>query len=344
MNTTKEAALSVALRGTQNESNPKSCRGQAQIFLSTPWRVLLLNRAPSLAPLLCVPGSLKMTLPATSNVYSATQLRELAASVEFWWHSIDLGHGVVTNGVKTPELLRHEYESLHLPSLQGKSVLDIGAFDGFFSFAAERNGARRVVALDHYVWSLDLPRHIQYWRDCKERGVVPLPNEQTPHWQPARLPGKLGFDTAHRVLGSKVETVIGDFMTMDLQPLGQFDIVLYLGVLYHMENPLGSLQRLARLTANLAVIETHAVAIPGYEHLELCEFYSSNQLNGDVSNWWGPNLKALEGMCRAAGFSRVQVVSVPRTTARQIVRSALHRVGVGRNRTRYLRVTLHAWK
>jgi tRNA (mo5U34)-methyltransferase len=233
---------------------------------------------------------------------------------------------------------------LRLPNLQGKSVLDIGAYDGFFSFAAERNGAARVVALDHYVWSLDLPRHIQYWRDCQERGVAPLPNEQTPHWQPATLPGKRGYDTAHRLLSSKVETVIGDFMTMHLQPLGQFDVVLFLGVLYHMENPLGSLQRLARLTANLAVIETHAVAIPGYEHLELCEFYSSNQLNGDVSNWWGPNLKALEGMCRAAGFSRVEVVSVSPATAGQIVRSALHKVGVGRKRTRHFRVTLHAWK
>lgn len=285
-----------------------------------------------------------MALPTASSVYPAAQLRELADSVEFWWHSIDLGQGVITKGVKTPEALRHEYESLKLPNLQGKSVLDIGAYDGFFSFAAERNGARRVVALDHYVWSLDLPRHIQYWRDCKERGVAPLPNEQTPHWQPATLPGKRGYDTAHRALGSKAETVIGDFMTMDLEPLGQFDVVLFLGVLYHMENPLASLQRLARLTKELAVIETHAVAIPGYEHLELCEFYSSNQLNGDVSNWWGPNLKALEGMCRAAGFSRVETVYASPRTAGQTVRSALRKVGVGPKRARHFRTTLHAWK
>ena len=96
-------------------------------------------------------------------------------------------------------------------------------------------------------------------------------------------------------------------MTMDLQPLGTFDVVFFLGVLYHVEDPLASLRRVASLSNGVAIIETHAIVIPGYEHLELCEFYSSNQLSGDASNWWGPNLKALEGMCRAAGFVRVEV-------------------------------------
>ncbi len=290
-----------------------------------------------------------MTLPAVSSAYNAAQLREMADSVEFWWHSIDFGQGIITNGVKTPEILRHELESLRLPDLKGKSVLDIGAYDGFFSFAAERNGAQRVVALDHYVWSLDLPKHIRYWRDCKERGVTPLPNEQTPHWQPATLPGKRGYDTAHCALNSKVETLVGDFMTMDLEPLGQFDVVFFLGVLYHMENPLSSLQRVAKVTRDLAIIETHAVAVPGYEHLELCEFYSSNQLNGDVSNWWGPNMKALEGMCRAAGFSRVETVYSSHTATlgrsiRNALRSASIGLGLGGRRARHFRTTVHAWK
>jgi len=124
------------------------------------------------------------------------------------------------------------------------------------------------------------------------------------------MPGKRAYDTAHKALGSKVETVVGDFMTMDLEPLGTFDVVFFMGVLYHMESPLASLRRLASLTKGVAIIETHAVAVPGFEHLEICEFYSSNQLNGDVSNWWGPNLQALEGMCRAAGFTRIEVFPI----------------------------------
>jgi hypothetical protein len=133
-----------------------------------------------------------------------------------------------------------------------------------------------VVALDHYVWSLDLPKHIAYWRECRERSITPLPNEQTPHWRPGELPGKHGYDTAHRALGSRVETVVGDFMRMDLGTLGTFDVVLFLGALYHMENPLGSLRRLASVTKGMAIIETRAIAIPEYADLKLCEFYSAN--------------------------------------------------------------------
>src|SRR5262245_1284794 len=213
----------------------------------------------------------------------------LVSSVGFWWHSIDFGDGIVTNGAKSSEVLRRELESLRLPDLGGKTVLDIGAYDGFYSFEAERRGAKRVVALDHYAWSLDLPNSIAYWRDCARRGVPPLPSEETPFWQPDSLPGKHAFDTAHKILNSNVEVVVGDYMAMDLRPLGQFDVVLYMGVLYHMENPLASLRRLASVTRGLAVIETHAVVVPGYEDVEMCEFYSSNQLNGDSSNWWGPN-------------------------------------------------------
>src|SRR5678809_228920 len=74
--------------------------------------------------------------------------REVAALR--WYHRIDLGHGVVTDGVdNTPERLA----KIKLPEdLTGKSVLDVGAWDGFFSFEAERRGARRVVATDSFCW------------------------------------------------------------------------------------------------------------------------------------------------------------------------------------------------
>jgi tRNA (mo5U34)-methyltransferase len=297
-----------------------------------------------------------MTAPATKTAYNKRQLEEMAESVGFWWHSIDLGHGIATKGVKTRESLQSELESLRLPDLRGKTVLDIGAWDGFFSFEAERRGARRVLALDHYIWALDFPNYRQYCSDCNERGVVPMPGQRTPHWQPDKLPGKRGYDTAHRALDSKVETMVGDFMTMDLEPLGTFDVVLFLGVLYHMENPLASLRRVASLSNGSAIIETHAMVIPGYEHLEICEFYSSNQLARDVSNWWGPNLKALEGMCRAAGFVRVEVVpgsgcvdaphpkgSIYRRT-RTAMGQLLRTFSLAPEQPRYFRAIVHAWK
>jgi tRNA (mo5U34)-methyltransferase len=78
--------------------------------------------------------------------YTKEQLEQLARSVPFWWHSIDLGHGVVTDGLKSAQQLRQELEGLRLPDVREKTVLDIGAYDGFFSFEAERRGAKRVVA------------------------------------------------------------------------------------------------------------------------------------------------------------------------------------------------------
>lgn len=274
------------------------------------------------------------------------ELQARADSVQFWWHSIDLGRGVVTPGAKTRAVIERELTSLRLPDLAGKSVLDIGAYDGYYSFAAERLGAARVVALDRFVWAMDLPKANAYWRECKERGVAPAPVEQTAMWQPDRLPGKRGFDTAHRALRSRVEVVVDDFMTMDVGTLGQFDVTLFMGVLYHMKDPLGSLERLAAVTKGMAVIETHAIAVPGYEHLELSEFYSANQLNGDTTNWWGPNLKALEGMCRAAGFSRTQVIAgkVPATAVQRARQAAGAVLSYLRRRPYYFRAVVHAWK
>ena len=216
------------------------------------------------------------------------RLLRLADSIPFWFHSIDLGSGVTTGGAKAPALLRSELESFRLPDLTGKTFLDIGAWDGYFSFAAERLGASRVVALDHYVWSgkprLDL--------------------------SPDQLPDKKrGFDIAREALGSKVEAVRGDFMTMDLDELGSFDMVLFAGVLYHLKDPLGALGRLARVTRELAVIETLAVEVPGFERSALTEFYEVDEVNADPTNWWGPNERALIALCRAAGFAHARRVS-----------------------------------
>lgn len=297
------------------------------------WCALPRLNCPSKKPTL-----LEATL--TDASYTKAELEQLVQSAGFWWHSIDLGQGVVTPGRKSSPFLAKELAALKLPSLAGKTVLDIGAFSGYYSFAAERLGAKRVVALDHYVWSIDLVEFTRYVADCRARGVAAQAAPQTRFWNPAHLPGKRPYDVAHHALGSRVETVIGDFMDMDLRPLGTFDVTLFLGVLYHMEDPLGSLRRLFALTRELAVIETHAVSVHGYENHEICEFYSGDQLSGDPSNWWSPNLKALQGMCKAAGFSRVEIVAGQRKARRL----ALLRSVLPCKQPQRFRAVVHAWK
>src|SRR2546430_474757 len=131
------------------------------------------------------------------------------AAVPGWFHSIDVGGGVVTPGHKSNETLDGELGLLGLPDLHDLSVLDVGAWDGYFSFACERLGARRVVALDHYAWSVDFPALHRYNQECRQAGRAPDPHETVPGvWRPDTLPRQQGFDTARRLLGSRVECTV----------------------------------------------------------------------------------------------------------------------------------------
>lgn len=238
------------------------------------------------------------------------EIRRRVEAVPFWWHSIDV-RGVTTPGVKTPPELKRELAGVDLPDLRGKSVLDIGGWDGFYAFEAERAGAARVAVIDHYMWSLDLPGMVAYWERCKSEGVPPRPYHETEYWHPDTTPGKAGFDTARELRGSSVEAIVDDFMTTDLDALGQWDVVLYLGVLYHMENPMLALRRLSQVTRERAIVETEAAVIPGSEHQALWRFFPGAELNADISNWWAPNMAGLAGALPAAGFSGVEVKRGP---------------------------------
>jgi len=239
---------------------------------------------------------------------SAQQLQEQVDSVPFWWHSIELGHGVVTPGHKSPAALGRELDAMALPDLTGKSVLDIGGWDGYFAFAAERQGAARVAVVDHYMWSMDSPGQQAYWRRCITEGIAPRLYHETEFWHPDTLPGMRGFNIARAALGSQVEPIVADFMTCDLEALGHWDVVFYLGVLYHIEEPLTALRRVAAITGELAVVETEAVVVPGLETESMWRFFPGAELNGDISNWWAPNLSALVGALRTAGFASARPV------------------------------------
>jgi tRNA (mo5U34)-methyltransferase len=193
-----------------------------------------------------------------------------------WWHRIDLGHGIVTPGLDdTPAKLAW----LNFPkSFKGKTVLDIGAWDGFFSFEAERRGASRVVAVDSFVW------------------------------QGLGGGSKAGFELAHRILNSKVED--RELEVLDVSPgtVGIFDIVLFLGVLYHMRHPLLALEKVFSVTGEMLILETHV-------DLRTCEwpamrFYPGAEFAGDGSNWWGPNPVAVEEMLKDVGFRTIKTIGL----------------------------------
>ena len=193
-----------------------------------------------------------------------------------WWHSIDLGEGVVTPGRKTPALLQAEADVGFKYGVAHKSVLDIGANDGYFSFEAERRGAGRVLAVDEYAW---------------------------------RGSGKAGFDLAHARRGSRVESMRANLFELDPEKLGRFDTVLFLGVLYHLKNPLGGLERAFALTKEVLVVET-ALAAEAYKQPVL-RFFLGAEFNNDPSNFFAPNVPALVNMLKEVGFQRIEISPHP---------------------------------
>jgi len=201
-----------------------------------------------------------------------------------WYHSIEIEPGLVTPGAHPLEELRQVLDHLKLPaSLEGLSVLDIGAWDGFFSFEAERRGAKRVVAYD----------------------VTPE--------------DYFGFSTAKELLGSKVDYVQGSVYELNREIVGTFDVVMFVAVLYHLRYPLLALDRIRDICRGYMVLETHCLdncvlledgqtttlerIDPRLNRIPLYRFYPANELNGDYSNWFSPNRRAIEGGLRTAGFA-----------------------------------------
>ena len=192
-------------------------------------------------------------------------------------------------------------------------MLDVGAWDGYYSFAAEARGAARVVACDRFIWALDRVAKDQYKADCKARGVPAEGFDRVPFlWRFDELPGKQGFDLAKQARQSRVEALVADYMTVDLREVGSFDVVLYLGVLYHMEDPLAALRRVRALTRGVAIIETEAVAVGGFPQRAMSEFFPPDaKLSDDPTNFWAPNAPCLVGLCETAGFTRVELKTSP---------------------------------
>jgi tRNA (mo5U34)-methyltransferase len=197
----------------------------------------------------------------------------------FWWHTITFPNGVTTRGVKHEENLKVEAEHAFKYSVEGKSVLDVGAWNGNFSIEAVRRGARKVVSLDKVTW------------------------------ESSNFKGFQGFELARRWLAPEIESVHCDVNDLRTAEIGEFDCTLFLGVLYHLKHPLYVLESLAAITREHLVLETHLdlMDVPG----PAMAYYPNAELCNDPSNWWGPNPACVTAMLKTAGFKTVEYVPSP---------------------------------
>jgi tRNA (mo5U34)-methyltransferase len=224
-----------------------------------------------------------------SSRLTQEQIRERVEGLGEWFHNMDL------NGVRTaPNHFLYDYPNnkfsrfAHaLPKdLGGKSVLDIGCNAGFYSLEMKRRGAERVLGLD-----------------SDERYLAQ-----------ARF--------AAEVLGAEVE--FRSLSVYDVGALGErFDVVLFMGLLYHLRHPLLALDLIHEHVArDLLIVQTMQRGSeeifepaadydffdmdhfdePGYPKLHFIE----RDYAGDWTNWWAPNAACSLAMLRSAGFELVE--------------------------------------
>jgi tRNA (mo5U34)-methyltransferase len=189
---------------------------------------------------------------------SRDELQKQVAQLK-WVHTIDLGNGIVTPGkwgMGNPRVRR----ALDEIPFQGMKVLDIGCWDGLNAFLAEQRGASEVFATD-LVSQRDFPA------------------------QPT-------FQLAHAALKSSAK-YYPNLSVYDVEQLGvrDFDVVLFLGVYYHLKDPLRALACLRRVMKDggLLLVEGAVLRRRGCS----AKFYYRRPFRGDYSNWWVPTRACL---------------------------------------------------
>lgn len=224
-----------------------------------------------------------------TSAYLQARVDELSP----WFQNIDLGDGILT----APDHFLGDYPAFKfarfshvLPDdLEGRSVLDIGCNAGFYSLEMKRRGAGRVLGIDTDERYLAQARLVAGTRDAR--------------------------DIEFRLLSVYDVGLLGE----------KFDLVLFMGVLYHLRHPLLALDLIREHVAGdlmlfqtmqqgspeiASVPDDHPFHVPGtsdppgyfdeagYPRLHFIE----HKFAGDWSNWWAPNAACAQAMLRAAGF------------------------------------------
>ena len=198
-----------------------------------------------------------------------------------WYHTLELGDGVVTDGMFDHRPHLHNYP---LPEdLSGKRCLDVATMDGYWAFEMERRGAASVTAL-----ALEDPSQLDW--PYALRG-----QDQTMDETKARR-----FELAKTALGSNVERVL--MSAYELSPeLGTFDFVFCGDLLLHLKDPITPVENIRSVCTGSAVIVNVIKKFRMYEKRPMAE------LDGiDVFEWWVTNLEGLVRIVKAAGFAKVE--------------------------------------
>lgn len=205
-----------------------------------------------------------------------------------WYHTVELGDGLVSRGVYDHRPIVDRYG---LPeSLIGKTALDVGTADGFWAFELERRGADRVVAIDVSTYG--------------DFDWLPWIRESLG----ARRANRLHFDLAHAMRRSRVEHQTCSVYDLAPDRVGTFDVVFCGSLLLHLQNPLRALVNIRSVTGELAIIETGVE--PELEPYDrpwvVFGHREAEERLGETCVYWRFSTRGLREMMEYAGFSSTQ--------------------------------------
>lgn len=257
-----------------------------------------------------------------------------------WYHTIDLGDGLVTPGTYD---FRSSIDKFHFrDDMSGMSVLDVGSATGFFAFEFEQRGAH-VVSVE--VPSLDDVDRFQdepATQTVKKIGAMTAGQSAYTSDEFDTVFHEAGaedfyryfldgpFRLCHEALGSRVERRYATIYDVGRTDLGRdsFDLVFLGDLLLHVMHPLQALAAVAPLCRGTLVISQHMPAGLGSRPAVL--YVGGDRLGQDHSTWWLPNRACFEQLLSKLGFRRVEVVGhntgVSRPGGNYYVRPVLHAV------------------
>jgi SAM-dependent methyltransferase len=219
------------------------------------------------------------------------EARAVLERVPLWFHTFSLtGRGVYTPGIARD----HRYRLRAIPErLTGARVLDVGTFDGFYAFLAERRGAARVVAVD---------------------------NEQYVAWIRSRFGIELEPGAGFRAIAELVNSGVAyrRLDALDVDRLGEtFDVMFCCGILHRVEAPLTLLRVLGECLAPAGQIILETYGVQGGQD-DPCVFVHEP---GDVyarddAVYWGFNRSSLDRLGRLAGLRGFECVDAPEIAGR----------------------------
>ena len=194
------------------------------------------------------------------------EARKLVASVQHWHHAFEIYPGLITPGTYDPNFL---LDKARLPAdLSGMRVLDIGTSDGFFALTLTRRGAE-VVAVDY--------------RSKRDHGY---------HIMEMLNPVRIEY---HQMNVYEVTE----------KQLGHFDLILFLGVLYHLPDMLRALHMIRQVCRGMIYVETHSEN-DFCRDIAAARYYKGSTLAGDHTNFWSPNRLCVLDMLHDTGFNPVR--------------------------------------